>query len=154
MAKALWDDENLYVAFICEDALIWTEHTKRDTSVGEDDTVEVFTVSNPEHPQAYLNIEMNVQGIFLDQFHPDGLGVPVEEEWNGEGIQIKTSIVGILNDDKDEDQCLILKTARPFRFKNSQTAPYTHHRSWGCMAKGLNRLGGKTNQEAGVPLTG
>ena len=59
MAKALWDDENLYVAFICEDALIWTEHTKRDTSVGEDDTVAVFTVSNPEHPQAYLNIEMN-----------------------------------------------------------------------------------------------
>ena len=79
----------------------------------------------------YLNIEMNVQGIFLDQFHPDGLGVPVEEEWNGEGIQIKTSSVGILNDDKDEDQCLILKTARPFRFKISQTAQYTHHRSGG-----------------------
>ena len=105
MAKALWDDENLYVAFICEDTHIWAERTKRDTSVGKDDTVEVFTVPNPERPQAYFNIEMNVQGIFLDQFHPDGLGVPVEEEWNGEGIQIKTSIVGILNDDNDEDQC-------------------------------------------------
>ena len=105
VAKALWDDENLYVAFICEDAHIWAERTKRDTSVGKDDTVEVFTVPNPERPQAYFNIEMNVQGIFLDQFHPDGLGVPVEEEWNGEGIQIKTSIVGILNDDNDEDQC-------------------------------------------------
>ena len=126
MPKAGWAEENLYVAFICEGALIWTEHTKRDTSVEEDDTV-----SNTERPQAYLNIEMNVQGIFLDQFHPDGLGVPVEEEWNGEGIQIKTSSVGILNDDKDEDQCLILKTARPLRFKISQTAPYTHHRSGG-----------------------
>ena len=67
--------------------------------------MEVFTAPNPERPQAYFNIEMNVLGIFLDQFHPDGLGLAVEEEWNGEGIQIKTSIVGILNDDNDEDQC-------------------------------------------------
>ena len=81
MAKALWNDENLYVAFICEDALIWTEHTKRDTSVG------VFTVSNTERPQAYLNIEKSVQGIFLDQFHLDGLGVPVEEEWGRDSDQ-------------------------------------------------------------------
>ena len=94
MAKALWDDENLYVAFICEDALIWTEHTKRDTSVEEDDTVEVFTVSNTERPQAYLNIEMNVQGIFLDQFHPDGLGVPVEEEWIGKGFRSRRPVWG------------------------------------------------------------
>ena len=86
MAKALWDDENLYVAFICEDAHIWAERTKRDTSVGKDDTVEVFTVPNPERPQAYFNIEMNVLGIFLDQFHPDGPGVSVKEEWNGKGI--------------------------------------------------------------------
>ena len=27
VAKMLWDDENLYAAFICEDAHIWAEHT-------------------------------------------------------------------------------------------------------------------------------
>ena len=64
----------------------------------------MFTALNLERPQAYFNIEMNVLGIFLDQFYPDGLGMPVKEEWNGKGIQVKPSIVGTQNDDSDEDQ--------------------------------------------------
>ena len=58
LAKMLWDDENLYVAFVCEDAHIWAEHTLRDSSVWKDDTVEVFTAPNPEYPKTYFNIEM------------------------------------------------------------------------------------------------
>ncbi len=33
VAKILWDDQNLYVGFICEDAHIWAEHTIRDSPV-------------------------------------------------------------------------------------------------------------------------
>ena len=146
MAKALWDDENLYVAFICEDAHIWAERTKRDTSVGKDDTVEVFTVPNPERPQAYFNIEMNVLGIFLDQFHPDGPGVSVKEEWNGKGIQIKTSIVGTLNDDSDEDQYWILEAVIPFQ-NFADVGVDTPPQAGSIWHLGLNRLGGKTNQQ-------
>jgi len=146
VAKALWDDENLYVAFICEDAHIWAKHTKRDTSVWKDDTVEVFTAPNPERPQAYFNIEMNVLGIFLDQFHPDGPGVAVEEEWNGEGIQIKTSIVGTLNDDSGEDQYWILEAAIPFQ-NFADVAIHTPPQPGDVWHLGLNRLGGKTNQQ-------
>lgn len=76
VAKMLWDDENLYVAFICEDAHISAEHTERDSAVWKDDTVELFTAPNPNKPQAYFNIEMNVLGIFLDQFHPAESGAP------------------------------------------------------------------------------
>ena len=146
VAKALWDDENLYVAFICEDAHIWAKHTKRDTSVWKDDTVEGFTAPNPERPQAYFNIEMNVLGIFLDQFHPDGPGVAVEEEWNGEGIQIKTSIVGTLNDDSGEDQYWILEAAIPFQ-NFADVAIHTPPQPGDVWHLGLNRLGGKTNQQ-------
>ena len=70
VAKLLWDDEHLYAAFICEDAHISAEHTERDSEVWKDDTVEVFTAPDPDHPQMYFNLEMNVLGIFLDQFHP------------------------------------------------------------------------------------
>src|SRR5690625_3444525 len=38
-AKLLWDDTHLYVAFICEDAHIWAEHTLRDSRVFLDDAV-------------------------------------------------------------------------------------------------------------------
>jgi hypothetical protein len=146
LAKMLWDDENLYVAFVCEDAHIWAEHTLRDSSVWKDDTVEVFTAPNPEYPKTYFNIEMNVLGIFLDQFHPNGPGVPVETEWNGIGIQIKTAIVGTLNDDSDEDHYWVLEAAIPF----ANFAPVANHtppKPGDIWHLGLNRLGGKTNPQ-------
>ena len=114
VAKLLWDDEHLYAAFICEDAHISAEHTERDSEVWKDDTVEVFTAPDPDHPQMYFNLEMNVLGIFLDQFHPEGPGVPVEEEWNADGVRISTTVVGTLNDDSDEDEYWILEAAIPF----------------------------------------
>ena len=42
VAKMLWDDEYLYVAFLCQDAHISAERTKHDSSVWLDDCVEVF----------------------------------------------------------------------------------------------------------------
>jgi hypothetical protein len=146
LAKILWDDENLYVAFVCQDAHIWAEHTQRDSSVWKDDTVEVFTAPNPDRPKAYFNIEMNVLGIFLDQFHPNGPGIPVEDEWNGTGIQIKTSVVGTLNDDSDEDQYWILEAAIPFE-NFSKVAKNTPPKDGDTWHMGLNRLGGKTNEQ-------
>ena len=146
IAKILWDDDNLYVAYICEDAHIWADHTERDSAVWKDDTVEIFTAPNPDLPHAYFNIEMNVLGIFLDQFHPDGPGVPVEQEWNGEGIQVKTTIVGTLNDDSDEDSYWILEAAIPLRNfdKVAKNIPPKRGDVWHV---GLNRLGGKTNEQ-------
>jgi hypothetical protein len=104
VAKLLWDDENLYVSYICQDAHISAERVHRDSEVWKDDCVEVFTAPNPETPDVYFNIEMNCIGAFLDQFHPDGSGVPMKEEWNGEGIRIATHIQGTLNDESDEDE--------------------------------------------------
>ncbi len=146
VAKLLWDDENLYVSFVCEDAYIWAEYTQRDDPVSRDDCVEVFTAPDPDRPRSYFNIEMNVLGIFLDQFHPEGPGVPVKEEWNGEDIRIATSIVGTLNDDSDTDEYWILEVAIPFRnFAGAaKHAPPVPGDVWRL---GLNRCGGKTNPQ-------
>lgn len=146
IAKMLWDDTHLYVAYICEDAHIWAEHTERDSAVWKDDAVEVFTAPDPNQPQAYFNIEMNVLGIFLDQFHPDGPDAPVPGEWNGEGIQIKTSVVGTLNDDSDEDAYWILEAAIPFA-NFSEVAINTPPKPGNVWHLNLNRLGGKTNEQ-------
>lgn len=146
VAKMLWDDEHLYAAFLCEDAHVWAEHTQRDTSVWKDDTVELFTAPNPDRPQAYFNIEMNVLGAFLDQYHPEGPGVPREEEWDGEGIQIKTSIVGTLNDDTDEDAYWILEAKIPFA-NFAEVAGSTPPKPGDVWHLNLNRLGGMTNSQ-------
>src|SRR5690606_17920313 len=113
VAKLLWDDTHLYLAFICEDAHIWAVHEERDSRVWLDDTVELFTAPDPDRPHAYFNIEMNAIGAFLDQFHPEGPGRR-SDEWDGEAIQIRTTIVGTLNDDDDRDEYWILEAAIPF----------------------------------------
>ena len=113
VAKMLWDETHLYVAFICEDAHIWAVHTQRDSPVSRDDTVELFTAPNPDRPQAYFNFEMNAIAIFLDRFQPSGPGSRGDGEWNAEGVRAKTSIVGTLNDDRDEDSYLDPRSGHP-----------------------------------------
>ena len=146
VAKLLWDDEHLYAAFLCEDAHIWAEHTQRDSAVYRDDCVEVFTAPNPQRPDAYFNIEMNVLGIVLDQWHPDGPGKPVPGEWNGAGFRIKTAIVGALNDEAGKDRYWVLEAAFPLEnFALSGAAiPPNPGDIWHL---NLNRLGGRTNPQ-------
>ncbi len=146
VAKMLWDDENLYVAFICQDAHIWAVHTERDSRVYDDDAVEVFTSPNPNERETYFNIEMNALGIFLDQFHPAGPGSRTDEDWNGTGIDIKTTIVGTLNDDSDEDEYWILEAAIPFA-NFAPVALNTPPRPGDVWYLNLNRLGGNTNPQ-------
>ena len=146
VTKLLWDDENLYVLFLCEDAHIWAQQTERDSPVCRDDCVEVFAAPDPDRPHNYFNIEMNVLGIFLDQHHPNGPKSREEIEWDGEGIRIATSIVGTLNDDNDVDEHWILEAAIPFR--NFQpVAKNTPPEPGDVWRLGLNRLGGKTNPQ-------
>ncbi|NEP91357.1 MAG: hypothetical protein F6K18_33690 [Okeania sp. SIO2C2] len=144
VSKLLWDDDYLYVSFIVEDAHIWAEKTERDSAVFKDDCVEVFTAPNPERPLTYFNIEMNVQGVFLDQFHRQSLGERKTEEWNGEGIKIATSIVGTLNDDSDVDKYWILEAAIPFE-NFAEVAKNIPPKPEDIWYLNLNRLGGETN---------
>jgi hypothetical protein len=146
IAKLLWDDEFLYLAFICEDAHIWAVHTERDSRVWLDDTVELFTAPDPSRPNSYYNFEMNAIGIYLDQFQPDGPGTRGYLEWSTDGIQVKTSIVGTLNDDSDEDSYWVLEAAIPFTAfaEGAHTIPPLPGDVWHV---NLNRLGGNTNPQ-------
>lgn len=146
VAKLLWDDQYLYAAFVAEDAHIWAVHTERDSQVWLDDAVEIFTSPDPERPNAYFNFEMNALGIFLDQFRFGGPDAR-EGPWNAEGVRIKTSIVGTLNDDTDEDAFWILEVAIPLEnfAVATRNVPPLPGDVW---LLNLNRLGGNTNPQA------
>ena len=145
-AKLLWDDENLYVAFRCEDAHVWAEHTERDSPVYRDDCVEVFTAPNPDQPFNYFNIEMNVREAFLDQHHPNGPGNHETPDWNAQGVKIATKVDGTLNNDADADRGWRLEAAIPFaNFKVA--AQHTPPNDGDVWHLNLNRLGGKTNPQ-------
>lgn len=145
-AKLLWDDKNLYVSFRCQDAHIAGTRTERDSPVYKDDCVEVFTAPNPDHPNHYFNIEMNVRQAFLDQHHPDGPRVKLKEQWNAKGIKIAVTIDGTLNDDSDTDKEWILEAAIPLE-NFAVIAKNTPPKPGDVWHLNLNRLGGNTNPQ-------
>jgi hypothetical protein len=144
LTKVLYDDRHLYLAYLCQDAHISSEHTERDSAVYRDDCVEFFVAPDPARPTTYFNIEMNVGGAFLDHFRP--AGAPVQEQWNPPGVRIATKVAGTLNDDSDEDQYWILEAALPLEnFTSALSMPLP--KAGDVWRVGLNRLGGKTNAQ-------
>ena len=144
VAKMLWDDTHLYVAYICEDAHIWADHTERNSAVYDDDCVEVFAAPNPDLPHVYFNIEMNVLSIFLDRFNPKGAGEVVDTGGRATGLQVSTFIAGTLNNDEDTDSYWVLEAAIPFENFDG-VAKHTPPLPGDVWHLNLNRLGGKTN---------
>ena len=142
-AKLLWDDEYLYVGFVCQDAHIWAKHTKRDSPVYRDDCVEVFTSPDPDQLEKYFNVEMNVNAASLDNFHPEGPGS--KADWDPE-VLIATSVKGTQNKDDDKDESWTLEVRISFAsFEGvAKNIPPNDGDEWRL---NLNRLGGETNNQ-------
>jgi Carbohydrate-binding family 9 len=146
VAKMLWDDDYLYVAFLCRDAHISATRTKHDSSVWNDDCVEVFAAPERSRPDAYFNIEMNVNGAFYDDFHPRGPNSERKPGWNAEGLKIATHINGTLNNDADRDESWTLEVAIPFKAYR-RSLPNVFPKPGDTWRLNLNRCGAKTNEQ-------
>jgi streptogramin lyase len=146
VVRMVWDDDCLYLAYQCEDAHVWAEHTERDSPVYKDDCVELFAAPNPQRPNDYFNIEMNVNRAVLDQHHPNGPGKSEVDNWNASGIVVATTVKGSLNDDGDRDNGWILEVAIPFANFAAVTGR-VRPEDGDVWHLNLNRLGGKTNPQ-------
>lgn len=146
VAKLLWDDKYLYVAYRCEDAHISATRTKRGSDVWFDDCVEVFTSPNPDNVDDYFNIEMNVNGVCLEGHHPNGVDTDAKPRWHAEGIKIATTVHGTKNEDADTDEYWTLEAAIPFAAFEG-VAKHVPPKPGDVWRLNLNRLGGKTNEQ-------
>lgn len=142
LARMLWDDTNLYVGFICQDAHIWAEYTDRDDPVSRDDCAEVFVSPNAADVMTYFNIEINVIGTVLDRGPYNGRSA----SWTADGLQNAAIIEGSLNDDSDEDRYWTMEIAIPFKVFEAEAlhTPPEDAEEWRI---NLNRCGGKTNPQ-------
>lgn len=145
-AKLLWDDEYLYLAFVCEDAHITARHVERDGRIPEDDCVEVMLTPDADRSHVYFNIEFNVIGGILDNFRPNGPDKPRAPKWDAEGVKVAGSFAGTLNDDSDVDRSWQVEVAIPWR-NFSGHAKAIPPRAGTVMRLNLNRHGGKTNRQ-------
>ena len=147
VAKMLWDDEHLYVAFLCWDEHISAEYQNRDDPVSRDDCAEVFVSPNPGDVMTYFNIEINAIGTVLDRGPYDDKGEPIRSlVWTAEGLQNAGVIGGTLNDDSDEDRYWTMEIAIPFAVFEG-AALHIPPADGDVWRLGLNRCGGKTNPQ-------
>ena len=145
VAKLLWDDENLYLSFLCYDPYIYAEYTERDDPTWSDDCVELFASPDPEEVWNYYGFEINARGTVLDYFRA-GEGGNLDFPWNAEEIRIVSSVEGTLNDDTDTDQSWTVEVAIPFS-NFVMYAGKDRPEEGDVWRANLNRCGGKTQQQ-------
>jgi len=117
VARMLWDDDNLYIVYVCQDPYLDSEVTEHDGPVYEEDAVEIFATPNADDVGTYYGYEMNINGAILDYIAFEGGAERTKDiqfPWESEGVQIATTYDGTLNDHSDTDRNWILEIAIPF----------------------------------------
>jgi len=145
VAKILWDDENLYVAYYCHDKHIAAAVVERHGPVSLDDAVEIFLSPNPDKLRNYYGFEMNAIGTMLNFIRADWYKGPFN--WDPDGVRFRTSFHGLrVKRDAPEDKDWILELAIPLR-NFEKDAAHMPPREGDTWRLNLNRAGGKTNAQ-------
>ena len=112
IAKLLWDDDNLYVSYQCEDNDIVAVYTERDDPTFLDDAVEIFINPKPTQIHMYFGLEMNVRGVLFDYLDFDAHYI--FKRFNLQGVKLVSFIRGTLNARGDKDSGWSLEVAIPW----------------------------------------
>lgn len=145
VAKLLWDNKNLYVAWYASDRHISAFIRERHGPVSKDDCVEIFISPNPENVKEYFNFEINAIGTILTQAHT---GWKTDSShWEPDGMQYRTSFHGLeRKDESPDDTYWIVEAAIPLK-NFVREAAHTPPRDGDQWRLNLHRLGGKTNAQ-------
>ena len=123
-ARMLWDDEYLYICFVCEDADLYATMKERDELLWSQDVVEVFIMEQSLDQGHFVEYEVSPIGTVFDMY----LIVPLEGflEWNSPGFKWATALDGTPNDPSDKDRGSQVEMAIPFEdayLKKAAAAP-------------------------------
>lgn len=115
-AKAVYDDQFLYLAFHCKDQDIHSTFTKRDQYLWEQEAVEIFLDIDDQTPNTYVEIEVSPANVLYDSYIVAPKDIDVEEtlKYNLKDIQTGVQVDGSLNKRKDTDRAWTVEVAIPF----------------------------------------
>ncbi len=117
VARLLWDERYLYIAFECADPDIWATKTKRDDFLWEEEVVEVF-IDPDGDGRNYYEFQVNPLGTQIDLLIPDAVeGVKFAKrnaEWNCQGWLSTVQGHGTVNQRSDTDEGWTVEMAIPF----------------------------------------
>ncbi len=97
-----YDDENLYVAFDCEDADVWGTFRKKDDPIYTEDAVEVFFDADGDG-RTYNELQVSPHNVNFDaSFVARRSDLDAAKRWES-GMQSAVFIRGTLDDDKADE---------------------------------------------------
>ena len=111
-ARLLWDDDNLYVSYECEDSDITAHFTERDDPTYRDDAVEIFINPMPSQTGIYFGLEMNALAVLYDYVMYDSKNL--FKQFDLRGVKLATNIEGTMNVSGDKDKGWSLEVAIPW----------------------------------------
>lgn len=101
VARLVWDDEALYVAFIAADRDLHSPFSERDDALYTRDVVEVFLDPGGDG-RDYYELEVSPRGVLFDAlFASHRHDLPRSRAWDGAGIEAAAHAIGTIDDDSD-----------------------------------------------------
>jgi hypothetical protein len=100
-ARLLYDDQNLYVAFDCEDPDVWGTFRNRDDPIYTEEVVEIFIDANGDG-KTYNEIEISPNNTVFDAYFP-ARRQGMDMSWDS-GVKSAVRVAGTLNDPSDKDE--------------------------------------------------
>ncbi|MFQ6096960.1 MAG: carbohydrate-binding family 9-like protein [Armatimonadota bacterium] len=154
-AKLAWDDQNLYVAFECQDRDLQGTMTARDDNLWEqDEVVELFADAGDDQ-QEYLEFEVNPRGALLDLIIPYR-GRPRtlqgSKNWDSKGWCVGVETHGTIGNSLDVDGGWTCEMAIPLRdFLDAPNQPPEPGDVWRINLYRVDKDGTKVEFQAWSP---
>lgn len=113
--KMLWDEENLYVFFECEDEFITVRETERDGKPYFDDCAELFLITVPDSLDTHFGFELNLNKasndfIYFNDYYKKEHAV--FRKYNPD-FQVEVTYNGTINNNTDKDIGWTMEMAIP-----------------------------------------
>ena len=123
--RMLWDNNNIYLFYECEDISLTARETRHDGSPSMDDCAEFFCIPYPDSLSIHFTFEINLYKVAMDcivlwQYH-DNRNFFI---WDYNPVyEVGVTYDGTINDDTDVDKGWTMELAIPFKvFSNFSPA--------------------------------
>jgi len=115
--RACWDDQYLYLGFVCVDTDIWGTMQERDDPIYEEEVVEAF-ISSCGDVTRYYEFNFSPHNVIFDAAiecpeSGDRHFMKADVSWNCD-IHSAVQVVGTLDDRSDVDERWTVEVALPF----------------------------------------
>ena len=141
--RMLWDENNIYLHYQCQDKYITARETKRDGATFLDDCAEFFLSPSKDNPQLHFCFEINLNKvcndiIYLNDFES---GNDVVIKGYNPPYEVAVTIDGTVNDNSDIDKGWTMEVAIPLSAFNrySEVNPIQNKAQWSFLALRQNR---------------